>query len=276
MRPRPSAKSRLFGSKSPESIRWHHPDEDRWTKLTSSLDRLGRDLATSVRSPAEDNRQCSIAGLFAQVYKSFRAAMILADRGFPPDANTILRSATEAAIAMHGLRSDPGFMDRLIGLHFAVHQKLARTATQEPQRKEFTPELLQRLDKTAKGEDAKANGFEGSVTPIIWEQVADRHCPDLYLAYRALSTNGTHVNLDRLADQVEVDAAGATVTLKIDPTTQELEDTVAFACTILLAAARVFVTTFGRCEFEERLRFQHDRIDELTTRLVPPTQGMPE
>ncbi|MDE2005170.1 MAG: hypothetical protein KGI51_01285 [Rhodospirillales bacterium] len=275
MRPGPATQSRLFGSKSPESIRWRHPDEDRWTKLISCLDRLGRDLATSVRVPPEDKRRCSIAGLFAQVYKSFRAAVILADRGFPLDANAVLRSAVEAAIAMHALRSDPCFMDSLIGHQFAVQQKLARVATQGQQREEFAPEMLQRLDKTAKGEDANVNGFEGTVTPIIWEQVAARHCKDLYLAYRVLSTTGAHLNLNRVADQIEMDAAGSTVTLKIGPTTQELEFTLCWACMILLVSAREFVAMFGLYEFDDRLRFQLEKINELSPKDILQAGGAP-
>ena len=237
-----------------------------WFDLAKCLDRLADDLLVGCAPSQDDSRTFVIAVLFLQVHKSFGGSLLLAERGLPGDANAVLRGAAEAAIALHALEADPDFTKRLIGDHFSRHRKQAGVFIRNS---DYTRELDQvdhsRLERTEKRADASEHGFDGELREIRWDQVAEKYCcPDLYnLIYRPLSTLGTHVNPRRMDMNLKTDEHGAILGLNRGPTTEGLDLTLQSACMILLLAARVAADLLGQRGFEDRLRFQTRRLEEL-------------
>ena len=239
-----------------------------WFVLAKSLDRLADDLLAGCDPSPEDRRTFTIAVLFLQIHKSFGGSLLLAERGLPGDANAVLRAAAEAAIALHALEADPDFTNLMIGDHFSRHRKQAGVFVRSPN---YTRELDQadrrRLERTATGADASEHGFDGEIREIRWDQVARKYCPEFYdLIYRSLSTLGTHVNPLRMDENLRTDEHGVSLVLNQGPATEGLDLTLQAACMILLHAARVAANMLGQPGFEDRLRFQMRRWEELADR----------
>ena len=188
-----------------------------WFDYALDLNRLGFGMLRGVETSRSDNRLIALNALFVRVHHSFQSALILAERGLITDARAVLRSGVESAIAINALAKDASFVDQMIEAHHRSQRTRARTGLYK------FPDLFSTEDKVGMTEaiaDAEAyqpaNGKE--LTDIKWEQVADKHCPELYqLLYRDLSSDGAHATINVLQRFLVVDLSEQITAFKVAP-----------------------------------------------------------
>ena len=236
-----------------------------WFELADGLNHLALDILNGHETPLDDNQRLLITALFVRVHKAFQSGLILAERGLTTDANAVLRSGAEGAIALHALADDPVFVQKLIGAHQHNQQKLARVVLDDPDyRSTYPAAQITRMQATIDEVDTAKKDPSKFIGKISWEAEAKKCCPDLYkLLYRLLSTNGTHINLDAVHAQLETDSSGRITALKVGTDSDGLVETIKSACLILLWATDPFLRAFPKDGFEERVKAGIARVDEL-------------
>lgn len=236
-----------------------------WFELADDLNRLGLDMLSAHETPLDDNARLLIAAFFVRAHKSFQAALILAERGLTGDANAVLRSAVEGAIALHALAADPGFVQTLIGAHRLNQQKLARVVlTSADYRATYPAEQIAQMEATIKEVDALKADAATRPTDINWADIAQKHCQDLYqLLYRLLSTNGTHTNIDAANNQFDIDETGRITGLKARPDYDGLVETLKSGCLVFLYAAEPFARAFPRDGITDRIHAGIEAVGRL-------------
>jgi Family of unknown function (DUF5677) len=159
------------------------PESKPWFDLADDLARKGVDLLRQHSAPISDRQHFTFSGVFVRAHQSFQAAILLAENGMIGDARTAIRSAAESGIALHALAVDPTFVDQLVAAHHRRQRIIANVTLQNPEyRKSYSAEDIARME-----------ALIADATPIPdikWEQVAAKHCPDLYqLVYRQASAD---------------------------------------------------------------------------------------
>jgi hypothetical protein len=166
------------------------------------------------------NRLVALNAHFVRVHQSFQSALILAERGLTADARVVLRSAVEGAIAIQALAKDAGFVDQMIEAHYRSRRAHARALVDKIP-SSFLAEEIAKMNAMISEADAYQVSLGRELTDIKWEQVAQRHCPELYqLFYRDLSARGTHATLDAIEHFFSVDDRGAITAFKPIPDTR--------------------------------------------------------
>jgi Family of unknown function (DUF5677) len=241
------------------------PPTKPWFELADDINKLGLDMLNGHQTPLDDNPRLLIAAFFVRTHKSFQATLILAEQGLPDDGNAVLRTAVEGAIALHALAADPNFVAALIGAHQLNQRKLAGVALNNADYRTFySPEQIAKMEATVKEVDALNANPTTKLAKINWEDVAQKHCPDLYqLLYRLLSTNSTHTNIDTANNQFEIDSGGQIIGLKTRPDSEQLVEMLKSACLIFLWAAEPFLRAFPKDGFNERVQAGIGRVNEL-------------
>lgn len=227
-----------------------------WFELADGLNRLGLDMLNGHETPLYDNSRLLIAAFFVRAHKSFQAAVILAERGLTGDANTVLRSAVEGAIALHALAADPTFVQALIGAHRLNQQKLANVVLKNADyRATYAADQIAEMETTINEVEALKADPATKPKEIKWADVAQKHCPDLYqLLYRLLSTNGTHTNIDAVHGQLETDQAGKIVGLKAGPDPDGIVEALKAGCLAFLYGAEPFARVFPTDGIADRIQ----------------------
>ena len=241
------------------------PPTKPWFELADDLNRLGLDMLNAHETPLDDNARLLIAAFFVRAHKSFQAALVLAERGLTGDANAVLRSAVEGAIALHALAADPGFVQTLIGAHRLNQQKLARVVLNNAEyRATYPAEQIAKMEAAIREVDALKADEATRPTDINWADVAQKYCLDLYqLLYRLLSTNGIHTNIDAANNQLEVDKSGRITGLKVRPDYDGLVETLKSGCLVFLYAADAFARAFPRDGITDRIQTGIEAVGRL-------------
>jgi hypothetical protein len=216
-----------------------------WIEYALRLNRLGFDMLRTVQTALSDNRQIALNAHFVRVHQSLQSALILAERGLIPDARVVLRSATEGAIAVNALAKDGGFVDQMIEAHYRSRRTMARVMLDK-----FTTSFSVGEISNMNAAIAEADTYQASkgseLTDIKWEQVAERHCPELYhLFYRDLSSDGAHATLSALDRFFNVDAKGDIIGFKVAPDVDGLVDVLSAASLLFIWSAGPYAETNG-------------------------------
>ena len=216
-----------------------------WFDYALGLNRLGFDTLRAVQTALSDNRQIALNVQFVRVHQSFQSALILSERGLVPDARVVLRSAVEGAIAIHALAKDAGFVEQMIEAHYRSQRTQARVLLDKFSAS-FSVEEIANMNKAIADADAYQASRRKELTEIKWEQVAEKHCPELYqLFYRDLSSDGTHATINAAERFLVVDGAGQITDFKVVPDTQGLVDVLSAASLVFIWAAGPYAETNG-------------------------------
>lgn len=239
-----------------------------WFALAEDLSRFALEILSGHQVPLDDLQRFAISPLFVRAHQSFQAAVILAERAMISDARTVLRSATEHAIASVAVAADPTFVDRLVAAHRKHQLTTARTLLKDADcRPNLSAEQVQSLEATVREIEALKGQPGKEPRAIIWADVAQQHCKDLYnLVYRPLSADGTHSTVDLINRHFEADAHMSITAVRVAPDvsdTAEIVDTLSFASLIFLWAAEPFVRSFERGGDADRLQQYLARFREL-------------
>jgi hypothetical protein len=218
-------------------VRGHDPSK-QWFELADDLNRLSLELLQKHETPLADRQRFTYSGLFVRAHQSFQAALILIERGMIGDARAVLRSAAESTIALYAVANDPEFVDKIIGDERHNQRKMATITLDNPEYRALcsAQEIEQMKATIAYIDRMKADpNAKIKVERIIWEQIARRQCPDLYiLIYRSLSWDGTHVSANSLTRYFNYDANGRATSLKVAPEIADVPEALLFACNSIL------------------------------------------
>jgi hypothetical protein len=176
------------------------PTYDQWFSFAEELNGFGLGMLWNHEVLTADNRNVTTCALFVRSQQSFQAAVLLAELGMLSDARVVLRSAVEGAIALHGLEGDNTFIDQLVEAHRIYQRKTACLVLHNPDyRASHSAEQIKEMEATIIEVDSEEVAKGRKLRDIKWEQVAAKHCIDLYnLLYRLLSSDGTHTNLNAI------------------------------------------------------------------------------
>jgi hypothetical protein len=234
------------------------PNAKPWLAFAEDLIRLGLALLNDVEVPTYDGRRFAAAGIFARAHQSVQAAVIVIERGMVGDGRAILRTAVEAAIALNALASDENFGKKLASASHADSLKLTNMLLNKPDlRSEVSAEDIALLEATR---DRIMAMPKEERSAIIWDQVAQKHCPDLYdTLYRLLSMDGTHINAGSLARRFERSGEDFTM-MKVGPDVEGLVSALQAACAAFLHSIEPFVKLYPVAGYAEK-------VDVLVQRL---------
>ncbi|NWG52863.1 MAG: hypothetical protein HXY28_04010 [Hydrogenophilaceae bacterium] len=229
-----------------------------WLVFADELARVGLALLHDIEVPTYDGRKFAAAGIFARAHQSLQAAVIVIERGMVGDGRAILRTVVEAAIALNALANDENFGQRLASASHADSLKLTNMLLNKPDiRAEVSAEDIALLEATRDQLMAMPKEERSS---IIWDQVAQKHCPDLYdTLYRLLSMDGTHINAGSLARRFERNGEDFTM-MKVGPDVEGLVSALQAACAAFLHSIEPFVKLYPVSGYAEK-------VDVLVQRL---------
>jgi hypothetical protein len=238
---------------------------DQWFQFAEDLNRFSLSILWNHEVPSADNQKVTTCALFVRAQQSFQAAVLLAELGMLSDARVVLRSAVEGAIALHGLEGDNTFIDQLVEAHRIYQRKIARLVLTNPDYKaSHSAEQIKQMEETINEIDSIEAAKGGNLRDIKWDQVATKHCKDLYdLLYRLLSSDGTHTNLNAIQRFLSFDKNDELVGMKVGPDVTDLVDVLSMACLMLLWAVGPFIRVFAKQGYEEKLQEYMRRFTEL-------------
>jgi hypothetical protein len=135
---------------------------------------------------------------------------------------------------------DATFVDRIIGDERYNQRKMAKLILDNSEYRFLSSaEQIILMQATVTEIDRiKADpNAEIKVEGIIWEQVARKHCPDLYaFLYRSLSWDGTHTTANSLNRYFNYDSLGRATSLKVAPEVADVPEALLYACNAVLWA----------------------------------------
>lgn len=235
-----------------------------WFDYALELNRLGFDMLRRVETLRTDNQQFALNAHFVRVHQNFQSALILGERGLVPDARVVVRSGVESAIAVNAFANDASFVEQMVDAHFRSQRTLARIYL-DKFRSEFTAEEIVGLEKAIADAGALEISKGGKeLTDIKWEQVAEKHCKELYhLLYRALSSDGTHATINVLERFLLVDENEEITAFKVAPDGAGLIELLSSACLMFIWAAAPYAHTNGLTDVESVIS---DRVQQFGTR----------
>jgi hypothetical protein len=213
-------------------IRKAHPD---WFRLVDDLNCEAMHICCAIQPSATDNRQLLAVMLYYRALQSFQGAVLLAARGMPADALTLVRNCAESAIALGGVAHDKAFIEALIS-GYNKHRKtfintylddhcLSSELTNE--QKEHGKALVEQLNSGA------PQGF-------TWDALAKKpevDMADLYnTVYRSTSGDAAHATLPALDRHICINTEGKLERLIFQPDARDIEQTLSMAVCSLLNA----------------------------------------
>jgi hypothetical protein len=168
------------------------------------------------------------------------------------DARSILRTAAEAAIALAALADDPDFGTKLGAAGKADSLKLVNVMLANAAlRGEFDAQTIARLETTR--DELKALP-EHECKHIVWEQVAAKHCRDLYdTIYRLHSMDGVHINAGSLKRRFEMNDKDEVTMMKVGPDGEGLVGALYTTCAVFLHALEPFSRLYAVAGYAENV-----------------------
>lgn len=244
-----------------DNIRNAHPD---WFRLVDDLNQEAMRICRALQPAVTDNRQLLAVMLYYRALQSFQGAVLLAERGMPADALTLVRSCAESAIALGGVAHDKVFIEALIS-SYNKHRKtfintyindsgLSNELTNE--QKEYGKALVEQLNTGA------PQGF-------TWDALAKKPevgMADLYnTVYRSTSGDAAHATLPALDRHVCTNTEGKLERLVFQPDARDVEQTFSMAvCSLLNAMEQLnYVVPVGDAVAEYMKRWSALAIPQL-------------
>jgi hypothetical protein len=237
-----------------------------WFDYAHDLNAIGLDLLRTTFTGRTEPHKFAMHGIFVRAHQSFQAAVLLIERGMIGDARTILRSGVESAIAICALSANPSFVDRLIEAHHANERKVSRLLLETPGYLDgySTAEIEAMRAAVAKVDAIEAATPGKKLKEIKWEQVALRHCPDLYrLLYRSLSSDGTHTTLSSLDRYVVTDSNMQITAFKAAPDGEGMVEALSAGCLMFIWAAGPFAAVVDRPDVNAKIKALLHRFGTL-------------
>jgi Family of unknown function (DUF5677) len=242
------------------------PESKPWFDLADDLNRAGIELLRAHSAPLVDPQHFTFSGIFVRAHQSFQASIVLIENGMIGDARTVLRSAAESGIALNALAIDPTFVDRLVDAYQHSQRRVANVTLANPEyRKFYSVSEVAQMESTVRNVDNVNQNPATKTSDIKWEQVAAKHCPDLYqLVYRHASAD-VHVTVNSIQRYFVFDAKGRIEALNVAPNADGLVDTLRLACIAMLWALEAYARLYPKASLTDELQNLLRRFDALPT-----------
>ena len=219
-----------------------------WFSLADRVNALAMRTVYELQPASSSDKQLTGVLLFRRGVQSFQGAILLGERGMSADARTLVRSCAETAIALGGLATIDGFIDRLIEDHDRHRLTLANALLSDGDSlNALSPDQAEQLRAVA----AEIKGRYAAPGPnsLKWDQVAHKaNMRSLYdTVYRGISGDAAHPSIDALNRHLRADAAGTIEATTFRPEAGDVADTLSAGVSSCLfaieAVARIFETT---------------------------------
>lgn len=213
-----------------DNIRKAHPD---WFSLVDDLNREAMHIYRALQHSATDKRQLLAVTLYYRALQSFQGSVLLAARGMPADALTLVRSCAESAIALGGIAHDKAFTKALISSYNKHQKTLINVFLGDPS---LSSELTNEQIVQGKVLVEQLNG--GVLQGVNWDALATKiGMAGLYnTVYRSTSGDAAHVTLAALDRHVCINTEGKLERLIFQPDARDVEKTLSMAVCSLLNA----------------------------------------
>jgi Family of unknown function (DUF5677) len=213
-----------------DNIRKAHPD---WFRLVDDLNREAMHICHALQPSATDNRQLLAVMLYYRALQSFQGSVLLAARGMPADALTLVRSCAESAIALGGVAHDKAFIEALISGYNKHRKTFINAYLNDPG---LSSELANEQKGQGKALVEQLNG--GALQGVEWKALATKiGMADLYnTVYRSTSGDAAHVTLPALDRHVCTNTEGKLESLVFQLDARDVEQTLSMAVCSLLNA----------------------------------------
>lgn len=237
----------------------------QWTLLASDLAGVSESLQAAIPSADHDNQQLVVRLLHARALQSFKSARMLAHEELFADAWTVIRSATESALAIAATAHDPGFVERLIDADGHRRRVWANACLNDPElRQDHGPSEIAELEAVA--------AAHATAKSLNWDAIA-RKCGTrakvLYnLHYRPHSWRA-HVSIESLNDFFGADAASKA------GAGRAIADAIQAACDVQFYSAIGVAEFFGQAPIYSQIMALHGRYAALIER-SPHAEGRRE
>lgn len=221
-----------------------------------------------------DSQQLIGALMFGRMLQSAQACFILAARGMAADARTLVRSATETAIAIQAVAQSETFFDELVGDHERHTQTVANVFVND---KQISSELssqdesgLREVIATIKDKYKSEENESGKPPGFNWGAIATRvGMSAIYnTVYREMSADGVHVSITSLNRHVRADHNNEIKGLSFEPSDRGLVSTLCAMVTAMIFAMDALEKVFG-AETESK------ELGEFARRLKPIELSIP-
>jgi hypothetical protein len=241
------------------------PESKPWFALADDLNRLCLNLLRVHETPLDNRALLTLSAAFVRAHQSYQAGIVLTERGMIGDARTVLRSATESAIAIQALSKDPSFVDQIVGAYHNDQRKLAGVVLRNRDYQAiYSNDQITQMKATVTDVNRMSADSPTRPAKVNWEQVAQEHCPDLYqLIYRLLSSDGTHLNANSLTHYFAFDANQRITALKVAPDAEGLVEALRLACMTILWALEAFERAFPSERLATEIQARLRRFKEL-------------
>jgi hypothetical protein len=223
-----------------DNIRETRPD---WFSLIDDLNQEAMRICSTLHPSETDNRQLLAVMIYYRALQSFQGAVMLATRGMPADALTLVRGCAESAIALGGVALDSAFTESLID---SQNKHIKALANRLLNSKTICPGLT---DEQKNQSQAVANQFNGvTLQGVNWDTLATNvGMSDLYnTVYRSTSGDAAHVTLLALDRHFRITAEGKFEKLVFQPDDRDVTQVLSMAiCSLLHAMEKLNQVVMG-------------------------------
>jgi hypothetical protein len=217
-----------------DNIRISHPD---WFNLVDDLNQEAMRIRRALQPSATDNRQLLAVMIYYRALQSFQGAVLLAARGMPADALTLVRSCAESAIALGGVAHDKMFIEALISSYDKHRKSIINVYLNDT---DLSNEMTNEQKEHFKTLVTQLN--EGAPQGFTWDALAKKTevgMADLYnTVYRSTSGDAAHATILALDRHVCINADGKLEGLIFQPDKRNIEQTLSMAVSSLLHAIK--------------------------------------
>ena len=236
-----------------------------WFKLVDDVNVIAMRALYRAEASRGSKQQLVVTVTYSRLLQSLQGCILLAMRGMPADAKTLLRSATESAFALSAVVHDPAFVEALVAdyqLHRLTMMNFVLSNAQH--RKTVPPEGIDDLTKAVADILSEYGGQKPKA--IIWEQVAAREdmTTEYFTIYRSASGDSAHATLGSLMHHIEADSNNDIENLVFEPRDANIPPIASLAVSLLLRAIHLLCEIFPEPTVLAELKPLVDRWKTMT------------
>jgi hypothetical protein len=230
-----------------------------WFAVIADINRLAMTVLYTIRVNHDDNRKLCEATLFSKAVQASQAAVLLAERGMPADARTVLRTATETALFQRKVKQDAAFVSALEENHDHHRYKQASAMLDDPQAAaQMSPRDAEVFTKVVM--ETKTQYATGLPKKVVTFEVAKsvKYLGFYNTIFRPTSDDSAHPSIRSMGRHTREDDKGR-FSLVFGPQDEDMENTLFSVGLVLLDVTTLAIDSFSlEPHVPEALRLQSE------------------